>query len=114
MNVKAHPAQLHYPQQIENPLIQSREPLIALQRRALSAIGLTLVLLILTCTLDVFSVWASVATSMALVSLSLLNILTTTLAGVTGVVGIVAATTFVSYRAQVLHCGSPGIRNTPP
>jgi hypothetical protein len=42
--------------------------------------------------------------------LCLLNIVTTILTPITGVAGIGAAMTFVSYRAKVLRCGSPGVR----
>ena len=114
MTVKATPAQLHYLQPLVSPLHQAAERIHTLQRRAISAIGITLLLLILTYTLDVLSVWASIATSTALSTLCLLNILTTTLALLTGVAGVVSAMTLVSYRAKVLRCGSPGERTIGP
>lgn len=110
MTLKATPVQLHSLQPLANSLNQAAERIHLLQRRALSAIGITLLLLILTYTLDVLSIWASIATSTALPTLGLLNIVTTTLALLTGIAGIGAAMTFVSYRAKVLRCGSPGVR----
>jgi hypothetical protein len=107
MTVKADPAQLHYLQQINHPLPQSTEPIRPLQRRALSAIAITLVLLILTYILDVLSVRAAIASSTALPSSEFLNFISTLVTLLTTLAGIGAAITFVSYRAKVLHCGSP-------
>lgn len=114
MTLKATPAQLHYLQPLVHPLNQAAERIHTLQRRALSAIVITLLLLILTYTLDVLSVWVSIATSTALSTLCLLNIVTTTLTLLTGVAGMGAAMIFVSYRAKVLRCGSPGARARGP
>ena len=77
MTVKADPAQLHYLQQISHPFSQSPEPILLLQRRTLSAIGITLVLLILTYTLEVLSVRGTVATSTDLPTGGLLNLIST-------------------------------------
>ncbi|MCT7974919.1 hypothetical protein [Laspinema olomoucense] len=114
MTLKATPAQLPYLPPLATPLNQAAERILPLQRRAISALVVTLLLLILTYTLDVLSVWASIATSTALSTLCLLNILTTTLTLLTGVAGIAAAMTFVSYRAKVLRCGSPRARMMGP
>ena len=114
MTREATPAQLHFLQPLANPLNQAAEQIHTLQRRALSAIVITLLLLILTYTLDVLSAWASIATSTALSTLCLLNIVTTTLTLLTGVAGIGSAMTFVSYRAKVLRCGSPRGTTTGP
>ncbi len=114
MTRKATSAHLHYLQPLVNPLNQATERIHTLQRRALSAIVITLLLLILTYTLDVLSVRASLTTSTALSTLCLFNILTTTLTLLTGLAGIGAALTFVSYRAKVLRCGSPRERTRGP
>lgn len=105
MTLKADPAQLHYLQQINHPLPSSAEPILLLQRRALSAIGITLVLLILTYVLEVLSVREAVATSTDLPTGGLLNLLSTLVILLTTLAGIGAAITFVSYRAKALHCG---------
>jgi len=114
MTLKATPAQLHYLPPLASPLNQAAERIPTLQRRAISALIITLLLLILTYTLDVLSVWAAIATSTALSTLCLLKIVTTTLTLLTGVAGIGAAMTFVSYRAKVLRCGSSGARTRGP
>ncbi|AFY83595.1 hypothetical protein [Oscillatoria acuminata] len=114
MTLKATPAQLHYLQHLENPFNQAAQRIHTLQRRAISAIVITLLLLILTYTLDVLSAWASIATSTALSTLCLLNIISTTLTLLTGIAGIGAAMTFVSYRAKVLRCGSPKEKTQGP
>ncbi|MCT7964924.1 hypothetical protein NG799_01085 [Laspinema sp. D1] len=114
MTLKATPAELHSLQTLVNPINQAAEQIHTLQRRALGAIVITLLLLILTYTLDVLSAWASIATSTALSTLCLLNMVATTLTLLTGVAGIGAAMTFVSYRAKVLRCISPRGRTTGP
>lgn len=109
MTVKATPAPLHSLDPLANPVNQAAERIHTLQRRALSAIVIALLLLILTYTLDVLSAWASIATSTALSTLCVLNIVTTLLTLLTVGAGIAAAMTFVSYRAKVLRC-SPEVR----
>ncbi|MCT7983415.1 hypothetical protein NG796_08920 [Laspinema sp. A4] len=114
MTLKATSAPFHYLPPLVNPLNQAAVRIHTLQRRALSAIVITLLLLILTYTLDVLSVWAAIATSTALSTLCVLNLVTTTLTLLTGIAGISAAMTFVSYRAKVLRCGSPIGRTRGP
>ncbi|MEB3828231.1 hypothetical protein [Phormidium sp. CCY1219] len=106
MKASAIPVKLNPQPPTPRAFSEHAEGVASLETRAIGWILLTLLLLLATLTMWVFSVWAEVATPSLLPTLWIFGTMTTLLKILTGVAGILAAITFVSYRAKVLRCGS--------